>query len=86
MKEFGLVDLLKIASQSLNDRLPEAREAARCVVNSVHDAFSTETESTEQDDGALGSSTEELWEKFCSSNLSAMAAQSVAKIVSEKCN
>ncbi|KAJ4802130.1 ARM repeat superfamily protein [Rhynchospora pubera] len=84
IKEFGLATLLKIASQSLNDRLPEAREAARCVVNSVYDAFSSGFESAKQDDGASDSSTEELWEKFCSSNLSAVAAQSVIKIVVEK--
>lgn len=84
MKEFGLAALLKIASQLLNDRLPEAREAARFIVNSVYSAFSTETESAEQDGGTSGSSTEELWEQFCSSNLSAVAAQSVSKIVSEK--
>jgi hypothetical protein len=85
MKEFGFAALLKIASQSLNDRLPEAREAARCVVNSVYDAFSIEADAN-QDDDASGSSTEEMWEKFCSSNLSAVAGQSVVKIVSEKRN
>ncbi|XP_078159267.1 ARM repeat superfamily protein isoform X1 [Carex rostrata] len=78
MKEFGLAALIKIGSQLLNDRLPEAREAARCVVNSVYSAFSTETtESAEQ-------ATEDLWEQFCSSNLSTVAAQSVCKILSEK--
>ncbi|KAJ3691799.1 hypothetical protein LUZ61_020963 [Rhynchospora tenuis] len=84
MKEFGLATLLKIASQSLNDRLPEAREAARCVVNLIYGAFSSKIESAKQDDGASESSTEELWEKFCFSNLSPVAAQSVTKIVLEK--
>jgi hypothetical protein len=86
MKEFGFAALLKIASQSLNDRLPEAREAARCVVNSVYDAFSTEADANQDDDDSSGSSSEEMWENFCSSNLSAVAAQSVVKIVSEKRN
>ena len=57
MKEFGLAALLKIASQLLNDRLSEACEAARFVVNSIYGALSTETESAEQDDGAPGLAT-----------------------------
>jgi len=45
MKEFGLVALVQMAADLLNDRLPEAREAARSVVISVYEAF---TENEEQ--------------------------------------
>ncbi|VAH84155.1 unnamed protein product [Triticum turgidum subsp. durum] len=39
MKEFGLPALLQVAAELLNDRLPEAREAARSIVGSTHAAF-----------------------------------------------
>ncbi|KAM3335209.1 hypothetical protein ACQJBY_029554 [Aegilops geniculata] len=39
MKEFGLPTLLQVAAELLNDRLPEAREAARSIVGSTHAAF-----------------------------------------------
>uniref|UniRef100_A0A5B7AX35 TOG domain-containing protein n=1 Tax=Davidia involucrata TaxID=16924 RepID=A0A5B7AX35_DAVIN len=69
MKEFGLVSLIQIAAELLNDRLPEAREAARSTVISVQEAF---TENEEQ--------KQESWQIFCQSNLSAIHAQAMAKI------
>jgi heparan-alpha-glucosaminide N-acetyltransferase len=39
MKEFGLSALLRVSAELLNDRLPEAREAARSIVSSTHAAF-----------------------------------------------
>ncbi|VAH68348.1 unnamed protein product [Triticum turgidum subsp. durum] len=39
MKDFGLPALLQVAAELLNDRLPEAREAARSIVGSTHAAF-----------------------------------------------
>jgi hypothetical protein len=70
MKEFGLVALVQMAADLLNDRLPEAREAARSVVISIYEAF-TETEEQKQ----------EAWQSFCESNLSPILAQSMFKII-----
>jgi hypothetical protein len=69
MKEFGMSALLKVAADLLNDRLPEAREAARSVVGSVHAPFTKE-------DAAAS------WENLCSLSLPPISAQAVAKIAS----
>lgn len=71
IKEFGLVKLLQMAAGSLNDRLPEAREAARSIVFSVYKAFA------ENED----ENPEEAWQSFCQSSLSPIQAQSVIKAV-----
>lgn len=68
MKDYGLVSLVQMAAGSLNDRLPEARDAARSVLVSVHNAF---TENEEQ--------KQEAWQDFCQSNLSPIHLQSVVK-------
>ncbi|KAE8726369.1 putative Pentatricopeptide repeat-containing protein [Hibiscus syriacus] len=70
--EFGLVLLLQMASDLLNDRLPEAREAARSIVFSVYKAF---TENEKSNPG-------EAWQSFCEKNLSTIQAQSMIKVVS----
>lgn len=70
MKEIGLIALVQMAADLLNDRLPEAREAARSIVISVYEAF---TESEEQ--------KQEEWQSFCQSNLSPINAQSMVKII-----
>ncbi|KAK9161558.1 hypothetical protein Syun_007899 [Stephania yunnanensis] len=41
MREFGLDSLLQVAASLMNDRLPEAREAARSTVGSIYGAFSS---------------------------------------------
>nr|KJB28614.1 hypothetical protein B456_005G060500 [Gossypium raimondii] len=74
IKEFGSVTLLQMASDLLNDRLPEAREAARSIVLSVYEAF-TENEKLD---------TEEDWQSFCQSNLSMIQAQLMIKVVSSQ--
>lgn len=71
MEEFGLASLIQIASKLLNDKLPEAREAARGIVTSLYGAM---TESEEE--------KMEFWQNFCQSNLSAIHAQAMVKIVS----
>ncbi|GER30600.1 ARM repeat superfamily protein [Striga asiatica] len=71
MEEFGLVALIQSASNLLNDKLPEAREAARSIVVSLHGAL-TENEESKQDS----------WQSFCQSNLPAIHAQSMVKLVS----
>ncbi|XP_030508021.2 uncharacterized protein LOC115722828 [Cannabis sativa] len=70
MKEYGLVDLIQIAADLLNDRLPEAREAARSALVSVYNAFIENEE---------GEKKQEAWQNFCQSNLSLIHVQSVFK-------
>lgn len=70
MKEFGLVPLIQLGADLLNDRLPEAREAARGMVGCVYEAV-TETEEEKH----------ESWQAFCQANLSAVNAQSMIKVV-----
>ncbi|XVF62585.1 hypothetical protein PTKIN_Ptkin09bG0020200 [Pterospermum kingtungense] len=74
IKEFGLITLLQMAADLLNDRLPEAREAARSIVFSVYKAF---TENEEQDQ-------EEAWQSFCQTNLSPIQAQCMIKVISSQ--
>ncbi|KAJ4834069.1 hypothetical protein Tsubulata_016267 [Turnera subulata] len=73
MKEFGLVSLVQMAVDKLNDRLPEAREAARNIAFCVYQAY---TENEEQ--------KQESWQTFCQSNLPAIHAQSLVKIASSQ--
>lgn len=68
MKDYGLVNLVQMAADLVNDRLPEAREAARSALVSVYNAF---TENEEQ--------KQEAWQNFCQSNLSPIHVQSVVK-------
>jgi heparan-alpha-glucosaminide N-acetyltransferase len=51
MKEFGLSALLQVSAELLNDRLPEAREAARSIVSSTHAAFCKEAALKEKEKG-----------------------------------
>lgn len=69
MKEYGLVSLIQMSADLLNDRLPEAREAARNMVTLMYKSF---TEGEEQ--------KEEAWQNFCQSSLPAIDAQAVVKI------
>ncbi|KAF8762474.1 hypothetical protein HU200_009442 [Digitaria exilis] len=83
IKEFGMSALLQVAAELLNDRLPEAREAARSVVGSVHGAFAKEAaargdKEEEKEEGAP--SVAASWESFCSLSLPPISAQAVAKI------
>ncbi|KZV25605.1 hypothetical protein F511_33989 [Dorcoceras hygrometricum] len=71
MKEYGLVSLIQTAASLLNDKLPDAREAARSIVSSLFEAF---TENEEE--------KHEKWQSFCQSNLSAIHAQAMVKLVS----
>ncbi|EOY06520.1 hypothetical protein QUC31_016227 [Theobroma cacao] len=71
IKEFGMVTLLQMAADLLNDRLPEAREAARSIVFSVYKAFTENEEEME----------EEAWQSFCQTNLPPNHAQSMVKVI-----
>ncbi|KAL8158027.1 hypothetical protein AgCh_002657 [Apium graveolens] len=81
MKEFGLVPLIQIAAKLLNDKLPEAREAARNMVSLMYKSF---TEGKEQkEEAAEGEEQkEEAWQNFCQTSLSTIDALAVVKIVS----
>ncbi|CAK9170083.1 unnamed protein product [Ilex paraguariensis] len=74
MKEFGLVSLIQMAADLLNDRLPDAREAARSIVTSIYEAFTENEENEEQ--------KQESWQDFCQSNLQAIHAQAIVKLIS----
>ncbi|CAO2181832.1 unnamed protein product [Urochloa humidicola] len=83
MKEFGMSALLQVAAELLNDRLPEAREAARSVVGSVHGAFVKEAAAkveVEEDAPDVAAS----WESLCSLSLPPISAQAIAKIASSQ--
>ncbi|XP_022137956.1 uncharacterized protein LOC111009242 [Momordica charantia] len=69
MNQYGIVPLLQMAADLLNDRLPEAREAARSIVMGMFKAF-TENEEEKQ----------EAWQSFCQANLSPIHAQSLLKV------
>ncbi|XP_043708085.1 TOG array regulator of axonemal microtubules protein 2 [Telopea speciosissima] len=77
MKEFGLVSLIQVAADLLNDRLPEARDAARSTVILIYEAVIQGEEQNDHD----GLSPMELWQSFCCSNLTAIQAQSMTKII-----
>ncbi|GAB2266016.1 hypothetical protein Dimus_001045 [Dionaea muscipula] len=70
LSEFGPVCLVQMAAELLNDRLPEAREAARSIVISLYKSFIGDPENQKQ----------ESWQNFCLSHLPALHAQSVVKI------
>lgn len=70
MEQFGMVCLVQMAVNLLNDRLPEAREAARSITISIYKKF------TENEEHKL-----ESWEMFCQANLSPIHAQTMVKII-----
>ncbi|KAE8698322.1 TOC159 protein [Hibiscus syriacus] len=72
MKEFGFITMLQLAADLLNDRLPEAREAARSIVFSVYKVAFTEDRVENP----------EAWQSFCLTSLSPIQAQSVIKVIS----
>nr|GEW48321.1 hypothetical protein [Tanacetum cinerariifolium] len=76
MKEYGLVLLIQMSAELLKDRLPEAREAARGMVLLIHKAVVEEEEEEEKQ--------QEMWQSFCQSNLSAIDALAMAKLVASQ--
>ncbi|CAI0626874.1 unnamed protein product [Linum tenue] len=69
MKEFGFVPLAQMAIGLLNDKLPEAREAARKVVVSIYEVYTRDEEEKQ-----------EIWQSFCESYLAPVHAHSLIKI------
>ncbi|KAL2341765.1 hypothetical protein Fmac_009705 [Flemingia macrophylla] len=70
MEEFGLAELIEVAADLLNDRLPDARDAARSIATSMYEAMTKEAEQKI-----------ELWQSFCQSKLPPIHALSILKIV-----
>lgn len=70
MEEFGLAELIEVAADLLNDRLPEARDAARSIATAVYEALTKDAEEKM-----------ELWQSFCQSKLPPIHALSILKIV-----
>ncbi|PWA98894.1 ARM repeat superfamily protein [Artemisia annua] len=76
MKEYGLVLLVQMSAELLKDRLPEAREAARGMILLIHKVVVEEEEEAEKQ--------QEMWQSFCQSNLSAIDALAMAKLVASQ--
>ncbi|KAK7289938.1 hypothetical protein RIF29_03993 [Crotalaria pallida] len=70
MEEFGLGELIEVAADLLNDRLPDARDAARSIATSMYEALTKDEEQKM-----------EVWQNFCQSKLPPIHAISVLKIV-----
>ncbi|CAJ1963400.1 unnamed protein product [Sphenostylis stenocarpa] len=70
MEQFGMAKLIEMAADLLNDRLPEARDAARSIATAVYQALTKDSEQKM-----------ELWQGFCQSNLPPIHALSILKIV-----
>ncbi|XP_027339435.1 TOG array regulator of axonemal microtubules protein 1-like [Abrus precatorius] len=70
MEEFGLTELIEVAVDLLNDRLPEARDAARSIATSMYEALTKDVEQKM-----------EFWQSFCQSKLPPIHAISILKIV-----
>ncbi|XP_058083530.1 uncharacterized protein LOC131231380 [Magnolia sinica] len=76
MKEFGFLPLIRMAADLLNDRLPEARESARSIANSVYEVFEADDERKTSEMSSL-----ESWQSLCLSGLPPISAQAMVKIV-----
>ncbi|KAJ1407649.1 CLASP N-terminal domain [Sesbania bispinosa] len=72
MEEFGMAELIEVAADLLNDRLPEARDAARSIATSMHEALTKGVEVEQK---------MEVWQSFCQSKLQPIHALSILKIV-----
>eukprot|EP00252_Welwitschia_mirabilis_P019260 TRINITY_DN4406_c0_g2_i1.p1 TRINITY_DN4406_c0_g2~~TRINITY_DN4406_c0_g2_i1.p1 ORF type:complete len:281 (+),score=53.60 TRINITY_DN4406_c0_g2_i1:89-844(+) len=82
VKEYGLETLIQIAASQINDRLPEAREAARMLcleLKAAHDKYFS-MDQTQSDSSQT--SIRNSWEQFCVSRLSPVMAQAVLRATS----
>lgn len=79
MEEFGMVLLAQMAADLLSDKLPEAREAARSMVNSIYQKFTWNEEEADEE-----GNKQAAWQKFCEQNVKGLNAQAMIKIVSSQ--
>ncbi|KAH9533297.1 hypothetical protein CY35_18G044400 [Sphagnum magellanicum] len=83
IKQYGMEPLIQLAAAQLNDRLPEAREAARKLVIDLHTAYckcSPDVRSKTDFDAADSDKKRDPWEQFCLSKLSPITAQAVLRV------
>ncbi|GAB2212604.1 hypothetical protein Droror1_Dr00020580 [Drosera rotundifolia] len=71
LKDYGSASLLQMAAELLNDRLPEAREAAQSIATTLYESFAKE-----HDKGEI----QESWRSYYEANLPALHAQPIVKV------
>lgn len=85
IKQYGMESLIQLAASQLNDRLPEAREAARNLLLNLCTAYQkcpdahsmTDLEAAELE---CKRPAADPWEQFCLLKLSPITAQAVLRV------
>lgn len=83
VEQIGLESLLKIAAAQLNDRLPEAREAARKLLLHLHVVYQKNPPDISHSDlpeSEVPASKQDPWEQYCLNSLPAVTAQAVLRV------
>jgi hypothetical protein len=81
IKQYGMESLIQLAASQLNDRLPEAREAARNLVLDLCTAYQKCPDAHSMTDlEAAERPAADPWEQFCLSKLSPITAQAVLRV------
>lgn len=83
IEQIGLESLLQIAAAQLNDRLPEAREAARKLLLHLHAVYCRnppEVTLPNLSDNEVPDSKQDPWEQYCFNSLPAVTAQAVLRV------
>ncbi|KAG0622368.1 hypothetical protein M758_3G092300 [Ceratodon purpureus] len=86
IEQIGLESLLQTAAAQLNDRLPEAREAARKLLLHLHGVCSRNLpevslpEEVPTPDTEVTASKQDPWEQYCFKSLPAVTAQAVLRV------
>lgn len=83
IEQIGLESLLQIAAAQLNDRLPEAREAARKLLLHLHAVYCRnppEVSLPNLPDNEATASKQDPWEQYCFNSLPAVTAQAVLRV------
>ncbi len=81
IKQYGMESLIQLAASQLNDRLPEAREAARNLVLDLCAAYQKCPDAHSMTGlDAAEQPAADPWEQFCLSKLSPITAQAVLRV------
>jgi endoribonuclease Dicer len=78
--------LLQTAAAQLNDRLPEAREAARKLLLHLHGVYCrnppevSHPEEIVAPDNEVSATKQDPWEQYCFKSLPAVTAQAVLRV------
>lgn len=81
--QFGFEPLIQMAASQMNDRLPEAREAARKLLVYLQTEYRKNPPKTTFSDTSVSEQMEvkqNLWEEFCLNRLPATTAQAVLRV------